>query len=389
MLTKLHKGKKIIYGFRCDLRDETGKRKQVIRRNANWSRKDAENAEREFLQTQSNFNSITVFTFNDLYKEYMKQKDRNFMKLRSQYDLNKVSSKHILPVFGNMILTKIEPKHVEKWQDQLINATYTAGRKTLKHQEHYSNRQLVKIQTNLNAMFEFAIDKRLLQFNPFRFVGLRKRRVEPKSIQINIISPVEFSLLYNTIQLTSDTLTRLQDTVIFSILFWCGLRKGELMALDIKDYDILNKKLKIYKNWDYITKNITAPKTTNGTRDVPVCDLVDEAILELIAYYKKIQGYSVDLPLVSFTSRLAPSTLTRKKDQYFEKAGIPRITIHDFRHSHVSYLINCDDKFRDFDIAKRIGDTVQEINETYGHLILERQNTMVAKMNEYRQSSKN
>ena len=49
-----------------------------------------------------------------------------------------------------------------------------------------------------------------------------------------------------------------------------------------------------------------------------------------------------------------------------EAADIPYIRIHDLRHSHVSLLIDL--KFTPHLIAERIGDTVQMVNNTYGHL---------------------
>ncbi|MEG0366253.1 MAG: site-specific integrase, partial [Coprobacillus sp.] len=46
----------------------------------------------------------------------------------------------------------------------------------------------------------------------------------------------------------------------------------------------------------------------------------------------------------------------------------PLIRIHDLRHSHASYLINnMSDKYTDFDVAKRLGDTVQTLHDTYAH----------------------
>ena len=46
--------------------------------------------------------------------------------------------------------------------------------------------------------------------------------------------------------------------------------------------------------------------------------------------------------------------------------GMPRIRVHDFRHSHVALLIHMG--FPALLIAERIGDTVEMVNKTYGHL---------------------
>ena len=62
-----------------------------------------------------------------------------------------------------------------------------------------------------------------------------------------------------------------------------------------------------------------------------------------------------------------------------EKAGVPLIRIHDLRHSHVSLLI--DMGFTPILIAERIGDTVQMVNNTYGHLYPNRHEEVAEKLN--------
>ena len=55
------------------------------------------------------------------------------------------------------------------------------------------------------------------------------------------------------------------------------------------------------------------------------------------------------------------------KELYFDYI-LPDIRIHDLRHSHASYLINnMSDQFTVYDIAKRIGDTVDTVLNTYAH----------------------
>ena len=63
--------------------------------------------------------------------------------------------------------------------------------------------------------------------------------------------------------------------------------------------------------------------------------------------------------------------------------GLPKIRIHDFRHSHASFLINnmAGAKFSDFDIAKRLGDTVETLHNTYAHWFDTKDKSIVDMMN--------
>ena len=47
---------------------------------------------------------------------------------------------------------------------------------------------------------------------------------------------------------------------------------------------------------------------------------------------------------------------------------LPMLRIHDLRHSHASYLINnMRDQYSVYDVAKRLGDTVDTVLDTYAH----------------------
>jgi site-specific recombinase XerD len=63
---------------------------------------------------------------------------------------------------------------------------------------------------------------------------------------------------------------------------------------------------------------------------------------------------------------LADNTVRRRFIAYTEKAGLPRIRIHDLRHSFVSMLIHNGGNF--VVIANLIDDTVEMVTQTYGHL---------------------
>ena len=47
---------------------------------------------------------------------------------------------------------------------------------------------------------------------------------------------------------------------------------------------------------------------------------------------------------------------------------LPMLRMHDLRHSHASYLINnMRDQYSVYDVAKRLGDTVDTVLNTYAH----------------------
>ena len=54
----------------------------------------------------------------------------------------------------------------------------------------------------------------------------------------------------------------------FEVLYWCGLREGELLALTYDDFDFVNKTISITKTYQIVNKEevIGPTKTPKGTR---------------------------------------------------------------------------------------------------------------------------
>ena len=100
---------------------------------------------------------------------------------------------------------------------------------------------------------------------------------------------------------------------------------------------------------------------------------------DLIAIYKQERGYKPSRFLLGGSQRLSKTSIARHKNKGCDTAGVKQIRIHDFRHSHVSVCISLG--FSAFDIAKRLGHTVQMVNEIYGHMFTDRQLKMVDALN--------
>lgn len=74
------------------------------------------------------------------------------------------------------------------------------------------------------------------------------------------------------------------DYTIFSTLFYTGMRKGELFALQKKDIDLDKGVIHITKSYQRINKKnvITSPKTHNSYRDVSIPQFLVDIIKQYI-----------------------------------------------------------------------------------------------------------
>ena len=64
----------------------------------------------------------------------------------------------------------------------------------------------------------------------------------------------------------------------FEMLYWCGIRLGELLALTTADFDFKNRKLRINKSYQRLKGQdvITEPKTKKSNRTIEMPDYLCE-----------------------------------------------------------------------------------------------------------------
>ena len=116
----------------------------------------------------------------------------------------------------------------------------------------------------------------------------------------------------------------------FNLLFWTGMRIGELLALNVKDFDLKAKTVSISKSYQRIKGKdvITKPKTLNSTR---VVSLPNFLIEDLEDYFSHIYE-------VSDRERLFPYTkhyFNYEMLQVCNRTGVKKIRLHDLMLPYV------------------------------------------------------
>ena len=160
----------------------------------------------------------------------------------------------------------------------------------------------------------------------------------------------------------------------FEMLYWCGIREGELLALTPADFDFETGTVKISKSYQRLHGEdvITTPKTKKSNRTIKMpnflCDEMRDYLGMLYGVKKKDRIFTV-----------TKSYLHHEMDRGAKEAGVKRIRIHDLRHSHISLLI--DMGFSAVAIADRVGHESIEITYRYAHLFPSKQAEMADKLN--------
>ena len=283
-------------------------------------------------------------TIEELTKEYM-----DFTRVRRRASTAEIKENifdtKILPFFGKKKVYDISKNDVREWQDKLLKETKSDGKP-------YSTTYLRTINNQLSAMLNYAVTYHNLPSNPV----LQVERIGTKQPE----QEREFWTLDEYTKFSEAIQDKVEYYYAFQVLFWCGLRMGELQALTKADVDLEEGTLNITNSYSKAEGEKGKTKTKNSVRLV---HMPKELTAEMEDYLGCIYGLE-DEDLIF---PLSKSDLHRAMYDGSKKAGVKRITIHGLRHSHISLLMNYVSCASVVDIAKRAGHKSPDITMIYAH----------------------
>lgn len=152
------------------------------------------------------------------------------------------------------------------------------------------------------------------------------------------------------------------------ILFWTGMRIGELLALQVKDVNFEDGTIRVDESLTRLDGEdlITAPKTESSVRVITIHKELQDEIWEYIStLYRPKPGTRL------FAGR-TKSFFEHEMERGIKLSGVKKITVHCTRHSHASMLVQMG--FSPIEIAKRLGHgKVTTTIETYCHQSMDAQ----------------
>lgn len=311
------------------------------------TKKEALGFERDFLEKQS---ANPDMTFQNLYEIYMEDMAAR-LKQSTLLTKKAVLQTHILPFFGSKPMNEIKASDVRRWQAKLMSSP-----------NNYSQTYLKKINTELNSIINYAKRFYDLNTNPCGKAGtIGKAKAEE----------MDYWTYDEYIAFREGVKDKSLSYICFEVLYWTGMREGELLALSPADIDLDNKTISINRTYQRIEgKDVfTSPKTRKSKRKIPIPDFLCQ---ELSDYIQSRYMLDADERLFPVTK----SYLSHEMIRGCKNTGIKKIRIHDIRHSHASLLINhgCDALM----LADRLGhEKVSTTLNTYSHLFPHKQQELV------------
>ena len=292
-------------------RDWKGERKQKCKRGF-ATKRAAQDWEQKFHMQNAADMDMTFEAFYEIYTKDMKAR----LKENSWITKQNIVETKILPYFGQRKISEITTKDVIAWQNEQL------AYRDEKHKP-YSQTYLKTLHNQLSAIFNHAV----------RFYDLR---ANPASKAGNMGNEERREMLFWTKEEYQKFAAEMMDKPVsyyaFEMLYWCGIREGELLALTPADFDFQNSTVRINKSYQRLHGEdvITSPKTKKSNRTIKMPQFLCE---EMQDYLGMLYGVKKKDRIFTVTK----SYLHHEMDRGSKAAGVKRIRIHDLRHPYVKH----------------------------------------------------
>lgn len=315
-------------------------------------------------------------TVNMLY-QLLKQED--VINHRKQSYINTQDNnynRHIKDYFSKVKdVSKLDYDDVYKYREYLRNTIAQNSNEPL------NPNTINKIMVLLKKILDIGIKKGYYTNNPVKML----KKLPIAKAQLNYWSIEEFKEFLNLFEPEEYNYQ-----LLFTCLFFTGMRLGEALALTWNDIDFKTQTIHITKSI-YISKGISyisTTKTKAGMRRIIIHKKLNEELIN----WKKNQYKLLDNFVTGDINELqlfqnSPMVITKNATEKFYKKilkrdpNIKRIRIHDFRHSHASLLINQGEDY--LVVKERLGHaSITTTIDTYSHLYPSKQKSLAEKIDQ-------
>ena len=341
-----------MWEVRTYYKDLTGARKQKTKRGF-AKKSEALEWERNFKLKEDQSISMSFKSFVDIYLTDLEPRIKRNTFLTKKH----IIETKVLPYFGKRKLDDIRTSDVIQWQNEIMKLKKDNG-------ELFSPTYLKTIHNQLSAILNHAVNMYGLKDNVARKAGTMGKE---ENKEMEFWTQEEFQAFLDCVA------DKPISYYAFEILYWCGLRMGELLALTPADFNFETHTLRINKSYQRLHREdvITPPKTLKSNRTIKMPQFLCD---EMQDYLKMLYEPKEDERI--FT--ISKSYLHHEMNRGSKISGVKRIRVHDLRHSHVSLLINMG--FTVLAIADRMGHESIDITYRYAHLFPSEQTQMAEQL---------
>ena len=297
------------------LPDGTRKRQQIIR-------KDHDEVVRLMREEMTRVDQgLPIYkdrtrTVETMTKYFLETIDPKLVRITTLLNHQDLAHKYIISMLGTIQLSLLKPEHVQRMIDTMVRQG--VGLCTVR-----------RTREALSAILREAVKLEYVPRNVARLATLPKREHKEKSV-------------WNSEQVARflEAIGEHPSYPLFLTMFHYGLRRSEVFGLRWIDIDFSGDEIHIRQqrqrfNGEY---HILPPKSKAGIRDLPLIPVLTEKLLVLKKEYDT-GNYTDGLV---FRNKLGNPVEPRSVSETFHYLsrinGLPRITLHEIRHTVATLL---------------------------------------------------
>ena len=234
-----------------------------------------------------------------------------------------------------------------------------------------------QIMLTFKQILKSAVSDRIFPLNAFEIIFQNADQIKYKPKERRTLTENEKNAVFKADFNNSD------KTFIY-LLYGCGLRRGEALALTVfdintKTHEVIINKAHELSNEKPVQKT---PKSGNGYRTVPIPDKVFSQVEEYVNWLRsRNQTYLFTMrngkPVTKSSYDKMWKRIIRKMQEVTEEP-ITGLTAHVFRHNYCTNLCYQIPTVSIKRIAQLLGDTEKMVLEVYNHIVLEKEDAVSA-----------
>lgn len=359
---KVKNKKEKYWQYRCYYTNFYGKRVQKNSKLFKY-KKEAEEEERKFLNeiNEKNIDNKN-FTLTDIHNIRYNVKKNDGVRYST---LKSYNDKFFhLKILSKIKLVDLNIQHINKWKEELNKTNLAVSTKN-------------DILKYLKALLNYARD-----YHGFNFGDVYPKIKKFQDARQEIVDMDFYSL--EEWEKYKENIEGIKWKCAFKFLYYCGLRRGELIALQWKDIDFMNKVVHITKkipphcnqqNWYF-----ESPKSKRSIRTLPIADDLINDLHILFNNQQQYSNFNKNWFVLNEIVPLTRSSLYDENIRIAKRTGIRSIRIHDFRHSCSSLLINSGANV--VLVSRYLGhSSIKETLDTYSHFFGNQLDEIALKIN--------
>ncbi|MFN3653514.1 MAG: tyrosine-type recombinase/integrase [Armatimonadota bacterium] len=238
--------------------------------------------------------------------------------------------KHLIPAFGNQLLAKLTPLHIQSYYTRAVQTGRRDGKGGL------SARTVLHHHRVLREALQQAVKWQLLARNPADAV----QPPRPGRTELGVLTVDQMRTLVTVVRET-----RLYIPILLAVS--TGMRRGEILGLRWRDVDLAAGVISVRQSVQQTRSGLhfKEPKTQKSRRSL----LLPSTVVAALVAHRQAQEQIRQQVGAAYDDRdlvvagpdgkpFSPAAFTQAFRLLVSRTDLPQVRFHDLRHSHATRL---------------------------------------------------